>query len=74
MTIARDPSLGMEVATAEIDGRTTPFMAPELLVPFKFGLENCTPTMEADMYAIGMVIYQVLTMQCLTLTRINYPA
>ena len=36
-------------------------MAPERLVPSKFGLEDGTPTMEADIYAMAMTIYQVLT-------------
>jgi len=36
-------------------------MAPELLVPPKFGLDMCTPSKEADIYAMGMVIYEVRT-------------
>ena len=36
------------------------FMAPELLLPTKFGLERVR-SKEADMYALGMTIYQVLT-------------
>jgi hypothetical protein len=64
MTIVHDPSLGMESSKSEVGGGTTPFTAPELLVPSKFGMEKCTPTKEADIYAISMVIYQVPAAQC----------
>ena len=60
MTVVHDPSLEMASSDSEVGGGTTPFMAPELLVPSKFGLEKATPTMGADIYAMGMVIYQVL--------------
>ena len=36
-------------------------MAPELLDPEKFGKTNSRPTKPADVYAFGMVIYEVLT-------------
>jgi len=36
-------------------------MAPELLLPTKFGLEKGVPSKEADVYAFGMTIYQVLS-------------
>jgi serine/threonine protein kinase len=36
-------------------------MAPELLFPTKFGLEKGVPSKEADIYALGMTVYQVLT-------------
>ena len=34
-------------------------MAPELLIPSSFGLENGNPTKRSDVYAFGVVIYQV---------------
>ena len=37
------------------------FMAPELLLPTKFGLDKGVPSKEADVYALGMTVYQVLT-------------
>ena len=75
MTIVDDPSLGMESSKSETDGGTTPFVAPERLVPFKFGLERGSPTMEADIYSVGMVLYQVSTTQYLTHAhRIDSPA
>lgn len=42
-------------------GGTPLYMAPELLFPTKFGHTNATPTKAADIYAFGMVIYEVLT-------------
>ena len=38
-------------------------MAPELLHPALFGLEKGVPSKEADVYALGMTVYQVLTGQ-----------
>ena len=42
-------------------GGTVLFMAPELLTPGTFGLAKSRPTQPADIYAMGMVIYEVLT-------------
>ena len=36
-------------------------MAPELLSPKKFGFTSAQPTKPADIYAFGMVVYEVLT-------------
>ena len=36
-------------------------MAPELLLPTKFGLCNTRVSKQADVYAFGMVVYEVLT-------------
>ena len=36
-------------------------MAPELLYPTKFGLRTCRVTKQADIYAFGIVVYEVLT-------------
>ena len=38
-------------------------MSPELLHPEQFGLNHGRPTKESDCYALGMVIYEVLTGQ-----------
>jgi len=40
---------------------TIAFMAPELLLPDKFDLKKGVPSTEADIYALGMTVYQVLT-------------
>ena len=61
----------MESSGSIVDGGVTPFMAPELLVPSRFGLDECMPTKEADIYAMGMVIYQVRATQCSVRTRID---
>ena len=71
MTIVHDPSLDMESSKFELEVDTTPFVAPERLVPAKSGLEGGTPTMEADIYAMAIVIYQVLTTLRPTHSRIN---
>jgi len=42
-------------------GGTINFMAPELLAPSRFGLDQCAPSKEADIYAMAMSIYQVRT-------------
>ncbi|KAF9644879.1 kinase-like protein [Thelephora ganbajun] len=47
----------------EMAGTTIPWMSPELLYPQKFGLEGSYPTKESDCYALGMVIYEVLSGQ-----------
>ena len=69
MTIVHDPKLKVEAAKAKVNQGTTPFMAPERLVPSRFELERDTPTTETDVYAMGMVIYQVPTTKCFTHTR-----
>ena len=45
--------------SAQIEGGTMMFMAPELLVPKEFQKEGAIPTPQADIYAFGMVIFQV---------------
>jgi len=42
---------------------TIPWMSPELLHPEKFGLKKSHLTKESDCYALGMVIYEVLSGQ-----------
>jgi serine/threonine protein kinase len=36
-------------------------MSPELFDPETFGLKDSRPTKESDYYALGMVIYEVLS-------------
>ena len=48
------------MASSEGQG-TVHFMAPELLLPHLFGLEKSVPSKKADIYALGMTVYQVLT-------------
>ena len=44
-----------------LEGGTILWMSPELLDPERFGLQNIRPTMKSDCYALGMVIYEVLS-------------
>ena len=46
-----------------IEGGATPWTAPELLDPEKFALKESRPTDASDCYALGMVIYEVLSGQ-----------
>ena len=48
------------MASSEGNG-TAHFMAPELLLPNMFGLEKGVPSKAADIYALGMTVYQVFT-------------
>lgn len=48
---------------SQVEGGTVRWMSPELLNPESFGLENSYPTKESDYYALGMVIYEVLSGQ-----------
>ncbi|KAF9644756.1 kinase-like protein [Thelephora ganbajun] len=46
-----------------IEGGTLQWMSPELLEPERFDLKEARPTKESDCYALGMVIYEVLSGQ-----------
>ena len=71
MTTVYGLNLEVEAEKAEVDRGTTPLMAPERLVPSKLGLEKDMPIMEADIYTMAMVIYQVRTTKRSTLAHIN---
>lgn len=58
MTVVLDPVAPMS-SSAQLDGGTTMFMSPELLMPSKFSVENPIPTTQSDVYAFGLVVYQV---------------
>ena len=46
-------------STGPLSTGTVRYMAPELLNPSDFGLKNSNPTKKSDMYAFGVVTYQV---------------
>ena len=71
MAIVHDPGLEMESSKSVVTSGTAPFMAPELLVPSRFGLEKCAPTKGADIYAMAMAIYQVRVVRCPVGTRVD---
>jgi len=58
MTMVLDPDHPMSCST-ELEGGTMRFMPPELLGPEKFGMRNSKPTTQGDIYAFGLVIFQV---------------
>ncbi|KAF9786281.1 kinase-like domain-containing protein [Thelephora terrestris] len=62
LTIVSDPTY-FTASTSAATGGTTRWMSPELLHPEHFGLVHSNPTGESDCYALGMVIYEVLTGQ-----------
>jgi serine/threonine protein kinase len=45
------------------EGGTPQWMSPELFYPRKFGFKHSCPTKESDCYALGMVMYEVLSGQ-----------
>ena len=57
-TMVLDPINPMS-RSAQLEGGTKAFMSPELLVPSEFGSSDSIPTPQADIYAFGMVIFQV---------------
>lgn len=54
-----DPGVGTGIPASECDPRSARWLAPELLFPEKFGLESARLTKETDIYAFGMVMYEV---------------
>jgi len=54
---------GFESSMSCVQGGTIRWMSPELFDPERFGLKDSRPTMESDRYALGMVIYEVLSGQ-----------
>ena len=59
LAIAPDQS----TVSPSIEGGTVQWMSPELLYPERFGFEKSCPTKESDCYALGMVVYEVLSGQ-----------
>jgi len=62
-TMAFDPVQPM-ACSAQLEGGTITFMSPELLVPQEFGKQSAVPTLQADIYAFGLVIFQVSAHGC----------
>lgn len=58
MTMVLDPDRPMSCST-NLNSGTLMFMLPELLAPQRFGAKNPTPTPQSDVYAFGLVIFQV---------------
>jgi len=58
MTVILNPDHKMS-CSADLEGGTITFMSPELLVPSRFGIQDSVPTPESDVYAFGLVVFQV---------------
>ena len=58
MTMVLDPGQILS-CSAQLEGGTMTFMSPELLVPSGFGLQDSVPTPQADVYAFGLLTFQV---------------
>ena len=58
MTMVLDPDHPMSCST-QLEGGTLTFMPPEILAPQEFGLVNPKLTTQADIYAFGLVTFQV---------------
>ena len=58
ITLIPDQSTFLSTCLA---GGIVSFMSPEFIDPTRIGLEESRPTKEADCYALGMVIYEVLS-------------
>jgi serine/threonine protein kinase len=60
LAIVSDPANPTASSSYAIGG-TTRWMSPELLTLNQSGLKNSRPTKQSDCYALGMVIYEVLS-------------
>ena len=50
--------------SVQSDGGPATFKSPELLMPERFGKKDSTPTPQADIYAFGLVVFQVCEPDC----------
>ena len=75
--MAAVPDPAQQIAhSAQLEGGTMTFMAPELLIPEEFDKKDAIPTPQSDIYAFGLVVFQVreqgygyLLLLCITLSR-----
>jgi len=51
------------IISSSTSGDIVQWMSPELLDPGHFGLKESHPTKESDCYALGMIVYEVLSGQ-----------
>ena len=63
LTFVLDPANPTASSSLTAIGGTARWMGPELLDPEQFQLGDSRPTKESDCYALGMVIYEVLSGQ-----------
>lgn len=60
LTIVSDPSIQLSYSS-NAQGGTARWMSPELISPKRFGFEKSRPTKSSDCYALGMVIYEIIS-------------
>ena len=63
LTFVSDPVNPTASSSLTTIGGTARWMSPELLDPEQFHLKDSRPTKESDCYALGMVVYEVLSGQ-----------
>ena len=75
MTAVSEPAQP-NAQSAQLEGGAMTFMSPELLIPEEFGKKDALPTPQSDIYAFGLVIFQVreqdyeyLLFLCITFSR-----
>ena len=71
MAIISDPNTVDPSGTTSPSVGTVRYMAPELQDPTGFDQMNSNPTKKSDIYAFGMVTYQVGITYCISTTAIN---
>ena len=57
-------------ASTCLEGGTVRWMSPELMDPEKYGLKRSRSTRKSDCYALGMVIYEILS-ECTPYNTVN---
>ena len=62
LTVISDPTYAT-ASSSKVNSGTVPWMSPELLYPERYDLKDSQPTKESDYYALGMVIFEVLSGQ-----------
>ena len=62
LTVVSDPT-NPTTSSSYTAGGTLRWMSPELLFSDETGLKDCRPTKQSDCYALGMVVYEVLSGQ-----------
>ena len=60
LTIVPDAA-SVAASNTFLQGGTYRWTSPELFYPEEFGLTECRPTESSDCYALGMVVYEVLS-------------
>ena len=60
LTIITDP-MNLLTSSEYTQGGTARWMSPELIAPQRFGLKSCCPTKSSDCYALGMVVYEIIS-------------